>query len=117
MGALRRQSYAWHVNDASRAMRKWKEHVRRRREGERLLFELSRISAVSTSSPLTPRSARAHTAGSWTMTPLGFGSGLASAVRGPGTESEERGSAGLYNRSPLSPALNSARRLWEDRTD
>lgn len=51
MGALRRQSYAWHVSDASRAMRKWKELVRRGRDADRLSLELSRISSIS---PVTP---------------------------------------------------------------
>lgn len=109
VSALRRQSYAWHVNDTSRAMRKWKELVRRRREDERLSLELSRISAVS---PTTPLGARALASGlrSYAMSGGGGGAVGMDGRGGDGTPS--------FYRSPFSPATadnNSLtrRRLWD----
>lgn len=128
VSALRRQSYAWHVNDASRAMRKWKELVRRRREDDRLNLEISRISAATAFSPMTPRGARAHTAGRG----LRSGSHGVSVVGGAGTNAVGVTSGGSYgemmdegndggtpsfDRSPFSPTVNSARRLWDKADD
>eukprot|EP00904_Undaria_pinnatifida_P001519 jgi/Undpi1/11368/HiC_scaffold_30.g13665.m1 len=94
VGALRRQSYAWHVSDASRAIRKWKELVRRGRDADRLSLELSRISAISP------------------MTPMGVGVGSGQSDGGGA------GDALSFYRSTFpanggSSKLSTRRRLWD----
>lgn len=80
VGALRRQSYAWHVSDASRAIRKWKELVRRGRDADRLSLELSRISAIS---PMTPMGVGVGS-GAWRASEPGSYGKEAAAVSGGG---------------------------------
>lgn len=107
VSALRRQSYAWHVNDASRAMRKWRELVRRGREDDRLSLELSRISMLS---PMTPMEIRTQASGQGDITMSG-----GSVGRDDG-DMRVGGSIPSSYRSVLSPDAagdhSSSRRLW-----
>lgn len=78
--AIRRQSLTGHVTNTSSAMRKWKQLVRRCREGEQLSLELAGVAAQW--SPMTPMGVLLRASGG--------GSGRSSSSRGSGVRASGR---------------------------